>query len=466
MIVIVGLSHKTAPIDLRERLGGGSDLLRAMLARLGASSDLEESAFLSTCNRVEVFARPAGDSQAAFQAAFHAMRSAMAAEAHTTDALLPHLYEKTGRDAVKHLFRVASSLDSMVLGEPQILGQVKDAFDAAQCAGTLRGVLGRSLTHAFAVAKRVRTETRIGEGSVSISSIAVDLAERIFGDLSKLSVLLVGAGEMAEASLRALGKGARAVRVCNRNFERAVALASQYGGSAAPLDALAEELVLADVVLVSTASPTYVVTPELVAKVMKQRRGRTLFFVDISVPRNVDPAIHGVDNVFVYNVDDLEQQVSESQLSRHQELVRADRIVDEELAKWTTWQRTLDVKPTLVALRARTRSVLNAELERTLGKLPHLGSVERLALEQMLESATNKLLHAPTQCLKEEGDEQDQRIRVVRDVFRLDEAAAPAKVAAPALIEAPAKVLAPEPDEPVASATRLTLAKASGGGTT
>ena len=440
MIVLVGLSHKTAPIELRERLGGGSDLLGAMLARLAASPDLEEAAFLSTCNRVEVLARPSGDTQEAFQAALSAMKSAMAAEAQTTEALLPHLYEKTGRDAVKHLFRVASSLDSMVLGEPQILGQVKEAFDAAQGAGTLRGVLGRSLTHAFAVAKRVRTETRIGEGSVSISSIAVDLAERIFGDLSKLSVLLVGAGEMAEAALRALGKGARAVRVCNRNFDRAVKLASQYGGSAAPLDALAEELVLADVVLVSTASPHYVVTRELVAKVMKQRRGRTLFFVDISVPRNVDPSIHGTNNVFVYNVDDLEQQVTESQQSRNQELVRADLIVDEELEKWSTWQRTLDVKPTLIALRTRTRNVLSAELERTLSKLPHLGTVERLALEQMLESATNKLLHTPTQRLKEEGEEQDERIRIVRAVFQLDEL------------------------EAAASAPRLALAKASGNG--
>ena len=212
MIVLVGLSHKTTPIELRERLGGGSDLLGAMLARLAESPELEEAAFLSTCNRVEVLARPSGDTQEAYQAALHAMKAAMAAEAGTTEALLPHLYEKTGRDAVKHLFRVASSLDSMVLGEPQILGQVKEAFDAAQSAGTLRGGLGRSLTHAFFVAKRVRTETRIGEGSVSISSIAVDLAERIFGDLSKLSVLLVGAGEMAEAALRALGKNARSVR--------------------------------------------------------------------------------------------------------------------------------------------------------------------------------------------------------------------------------------------------------------
>ena len=186
------------------------------------------------------------------------------------------------------------------------------------------------------------------------------------------------------------------------------------------------------------------VTPELVSRVMKQRRGRTLFFIDISVPRNVDPAIHGRDNVYVYNVDDLEQQVTQSQHSRNQELVRADGIVDEELEKWSAWQRTLDVKPTLIALRARTRGVLLAELERTLGKLPHLGAVERHALEQMLESATNKLLHTPTQRLKEEGEEQDERIRIVRHVFELDEG--PAKAA------------------DAASAPRLTLARASSSG--
>lgn len=441
MIVLVGLSHKTAPIELRERLGGGSDLLGAMLARLAAAPQLEEAAFLSTCNRVEVLARPNGDSPEAHYGAMLAMKTAMAEVAASSDALLPHLYEKSGRDAVKHLFRVAASLDSMVLGEPQILGQVKEAFDAAQAAGTLRGVLGRSMTHAFSVAKRVRSETRIGEGSVSISSIAVDLAERIFGDLSKLSVLLVGAGEMAEAALRSLRKQTRAVRVCNRNFDRAVKLASQYGGSAAPLDALAEELVLADVVLVSTASDRFVVTPELVARVMKQRRGRTLFFIDISVPRNVDPAIHGVNNVFVYNVDDLEQQVLESQKNRGQELTRADRIVEEELEKWASWQRSLDVKPTLVALRARTRNVLLGELQRTMGKLPHLGTVERMALEQMIESATNKLMHVPTQRLKEEGPEQDERVRVTRELFSLDS----------------------EP-EALASAPRLSLAKISGSG--
>lgn len=425
MIALVGLSHKTAPIELREQLGGGSDLLAGMLQRLSAAPELEEAVFLATCNRVEVLGRPIEDSPEAIAAALSAMRRALAAAAARRErgdesALLPHLYEKSGRDAVLHLFRVASSLDSMVLGEPQILGQVKEAYDAAQSAGTLHGVLGRSITHAFSVAKRVRSETKIGEGSVSISSVAVELASSIFGDLGDLSVLLVGAGEMAEAALRSLSKSARAVRVCNRNFERAAHLATQYGGSAAPLEALTEELVLADVVLVSTASPRYVITSELLTRVMKQRRGRTLFFIDISVPRNVDPALHGENNVFVYNVDDLEQVIAESQKNRGGEVARAHAIVDEEIERWESWRRGLELKPTLVALRERVKRTLYGELDRTLaGRLAHLPEADRAALAQMLESATNKLLHVPTQQLKLEDAGQDERVRVVRELFDL-----------------------------------------------
>jgi glutamyl-tRNA reductase len=302
---------------------------------------------------------------------------------------------------------------------------VKDAHDAAVAAGTLKGMLGRCVSRAFAVAKRVRTETAIGAGSVSISSVAVDLARRIFGDLENHVVLLLGAGEMAEAAARSLGKGARALRICNRSFERAAALASTMHASAAPWDELEQELLQADVVVASTASRTPVVTREMVKRAMKARKGRTLFFVDIAVPRNVEPTVHGIDNVYVYNVDDLEQEVARGMKARHGELEAAEKIVDDEVKQFLAWTRGLEVQPTVVAMRTRARAVLLAELDRSLsGRLKHLPEGDRAALAQMMESAVNKLLHAPTTKLKAraaEGDDAAELAAVMRFLFDLQE---------------------------------------------
>ncbi|MGO9712685.1 MAG: glutamyl-tRNA reductase [Polyangiaceae bacterium] len=401
MIVVIGLSHKTAPVDVRERFATGSDVLPQLLARLSARRELAEVMFLSTCNRVEVLAcaQPNADGRAASSAIREALQEF--AGLASAGELEPYLYERTGADAVRHVFRVSASLDSMVLGEPQILGQVKAAYDAASAAGTLKHYLGRCVHRAFTVAKRVRTETALGAGTVSISSVAVDLARKIFGDLSNHAVLLVGAGEMAEAAAKALGKGARSMRVCNRSFDRAAALAGQFGGSAAPLDALEEELTIADVVVTSTASATFVVTRDMVKRAMKARKGRTLFFIDIAVPRNVEPTVHQIDNVYVYNVDDLELQVAEGMKARTAEVVAAEKIVETELAEFEIWSRGLDVQPAVVALRAKTRAVLFAEMERSLAsRLKHLNEADKAALTQMMESAVNKLLHAPTTRLK------------------------------------------------------------------
>ena len=408
MIVVVGLSHRTAPVDVREKLAMSADLLPQVLARLASRPELGEVMFLSTCNRVEVMAtakpsRNGGNSADPKEGAVRAIREALREHAGLSNAddLVPYLYEVHGTDAVRHIFRVAASLDSMVLGEPQILGQVKDAYDAALAAGTLKSYLGRCVHRAFTVAKRVRTETALGAGTVSISSVAVDLAKKIFGDLSNHNVLLVGAGEMAEQAAKSLGKGARSIRVCNRSFERAAQLAAQFNGSAAPLDALGDELTLADVVVTSTGSPTYVVTKDMVKRAMKTRKGRTLFFIDIAVPRNVEPSVHKLENVYVYNVDDLEHQVAEGLKARQAEVTSAETIVHHELAQFDEWSRGLNVQPTVVALRAKTRAVLLGELERSLGgRLKHLADGDRAALNQMMESAVNKLLHAPTTRLK------------------------------------------------------------------
>jgi glutamyl-tRNA reductase len=428
-VIVIGLSHKTAPVDVRERFAMGSEILPEVLARLTARQELEEVMFLSTCNRVEVIALAKGDrpSQEAAAVASHAIREALREHigASSIEELRDYLYERTFEDAVRHIFRVAASLDSMVLGEPQILGQVKDAYDAAVATGALRSYLSRCLGRAFTVAKRVRTETQLGAGTVSISSVAVDLAKRIFGDLGMSTVLLVGAGEMAEAAAKALGKSAKAMRVCNRSLERAAHLASNFNGTASTLEQLEVELTLSDVVVASTSSKSYVVTKDLVKRVMKARRGRTLFFVDIAVPRNIDPEVHKLDNVYVFNVDDLEQEVAENMKARQKEVALAEGIVDEELALWAKWARGLNVNPTVVALRAKTKAVLVAELERSLGtRLKHLGEADRAALTQMIESATNKLLHAPTTRLKEAAGASDgsDLVRALAHLFDLPEA--------------------------------------------
>jgi glutamyl-tRNA reductase len=414
VIVVVGLSHRTAPVEVRERFATGTDVLPQVLARLSGRDELKEVMFLSTCNRVEVVALANGSPAHTTQA----IREVLAAHGgESADSLAPSLYEKMGDEAIRHVFRVAASLDSMVLGEPQILGQVKDAYDAATAAGTLGSFLGRCVHRAFTVAKRVRSETAIGAGTVSISSVAVDLARNIFGDLTKHTVLLIGAGEMAEQAAKSLGKGAHAIHVVNRSFDRGAALAREFGGAVAPWESLEDEIIASDVVVASTGSPTYVVTRDMVKRVMKARRGRTLFFIDIAVPRNVEPSVHQIDNVYVF-------KVAEGLKARHAELASAEAIVAHELAEFETWARGLNVQPTVVALRAKTRAVLLAELERSLGgRLKHLGEGDRAALVQMMESATNKLLHAPTTRLKAAASSDDgaDYAEALRHLFDLPE---------------------------------------------
>jgi glutamyl-tRNA reductase len=425
MIVVVGLSYRTAPVQVRERLAAGPDTLPTVLARLASRRELGEAMFLSTCNRVEVIALVGGSSNP--DAARHAIRDELARQggAASGEELAPYLYEKRDEDAVRHVFRVAASLESMVLGEPQILGQVKEAYEAAIAAGTLKSTLARCMSRALAAAKRVRTETEIGAGTVSISSVAVDLATRIFGDLSDRTVLLLGAGEMAEAAARSLVKGARALRICNRSFDRAAALAGEMHAAAVPWDALGEELAVADVVVASTASTSYVVTRKMVQRAMKQRKGRTLLLVDIAVPRNVEPTAHGIDNAYVFNVDDLEQEVARGRQARHLHVDAANAIVEEGVAEFLAWRRGLEVQPTLVAMRAKVRAVLLAELESSLrGRLKLLGEADRAALTQMVESGVGKLLHAPTARLKAraaEGEDGQELAAAARYLFDLHE---------------------------------------------
>ena len=394
MIVVVGLSHRTAPIAVREQLvldsAGLPDFLRGLVQR----PEVGEALLVSTCNRVELVAagRAGFDSDLAQVA--KACVDALAVQA---PGIASHLYSHVGGAAVRHLFRVAASLDSMVLGEPQILGQVKDAYEVARKAGTVGSVLHRTLPRAIRAAKRVRTETAIGNGQVSVPSVAVDLTRSIFGDLSGHKALLVGSGEMAEAVARLLKVGGASMVVVGRTLARAEELAAAVGGTARPWEALQQSLVEADVVVTSTSAPHHVIDFDMVSAARKSRRGRNQFFIDLAVPRDVDPRIDKLDGEFLYNIDDLSKVVSESLSTRSREAASAEAIVGREAEGYDRWADAEQATPTIVALRARIGASLEEELARSFrGKLKHLSDSDRAALGKMMESAVNRVLHQPT----------------------------------------------------------------------
>jgi glutamyl-tRNA reductase len=416
-LLLVGLSHHTAPLAVREKLAFSNDEVVAALRAMMEKARLHEAMLVSTCNRVELYATTDAPDDAV-----RALRDHLGGIAGEAD-LGPHLYEHTGTAAARHAFRVAASLDSLVVGEPQILGQVKDAFSAASDAGLVGPLLGRCMNRAFAVAKRVRTETGIAAGAVSVSTIACDLAKSIFGDLTGRRVVLVGAGEMGEGAAKALAQQGTLLTVVNRNQERARAVASAVGGEPREFDALAHELTTADVVITSTASPRYVITRELMQGVVKARRHRPLFLIDIAVPRDVDPRIENMDNVFLFDVDDLEQVAQQNIAARRREAEQAERIVESEVAAFADWQRGLELTPTLVALRERVRTVVKDELARTVPRLKSLSESEQKTLDAMGEAIVNKLLHRPLSQLKQARDSADgpDLIASVRKLFELDE---------------------------------------------
>lgn len=418
MIVVVGLSHKTAPIAVRERLAVGRDELPRLLDELVTSDVVKEAVVLSTCNRVEIFAAPTiGRSLDATRAFVMSKLVAMGG-----DIARQHLQAKEGTDAIRHLFRVASSLDSLVVGEPQILGQLKDAIVTAQQAKTLGQTLGKAMLRAIRVGKRVRHETSIGAGQVSVSSVSVDLAQEIFGDLKGRKAALVGAGEMAEAAARLLAKAGAKIVVLNRSPARANVLAQDVGGEPRPMSDLEKTLVEVDIAIASTSSPTHVISTDLVKRVRKARRGRSLFLIDIAVPRDVDPAVNELDGVYLYDVDDLSRIVAESLEGRAVEAIRAEAIVAEETTAFEQWTLEREFTPTIAKMFTRTRNVLATELEKSLsGRLKHLGPAEKEALFAMIGAATNKLLHAPVTRLRElAGDARaDIYVEAVQDLFEL-----------------------------------------------
>jgi len=425
VISVVGLSHKSAPIEVREQFALPADRVPELLTTLVARPEVGEALLVSTCNRVELVA--AARSGAPLDAVARASREALSALAPA--APNGALYALTGGGAVKHLFSVASSLDSLVLGEPQILGQVKDAYEVARRAGTVGAVLHRTLSRALHTAKLVRSHTAIGSGQVSVPSVAAELARRIFGDLSGHSVLLVGSGEMAETVARLLQSSGARLLVVGRTAEKVAALARTVGGEGRAWADLVATLGEVDIVITSTSAPGHVIELEHVKQAQKKRRGRSQFYIDLAVPRDVNPKAHGRDGVFLYNIDDLSQVVAETLQTRSREALQAQEIIDAEVKNFDRWADAEQATPIIVALRERIRAALGAELARSLkGRLRHLGASEREALETMLDASVNRLLHGPTTRLREAAMLEDldtpslpELTSAIEHVFALDE---------------------------------------------
>ena len=387
----IGLNHKSAPVELREQLAVDDADHSRILTGLREQAGLAEVMLVSTCNRVEVYA--VGGHSFVPERVLPALAELQRAAG---DAVLEHAFVRAASDATRHIFRVTASLESLVVGEPQILGQVKDAFDRARDSGAVGPVLDRCLSLAFKSAKRVRTETEIARGAANISSVAVELARSIFGELRGCMALVVGAGEMAEAAaVHLCSDGVAEIAVVNRSAPRGVALADKVGSHYEPWDRLAAQLVRADIVIASTGAPHPVIDRALLKPVIRQRRGRPLFLVDIAVPRDVDPDVTSLSNVYLYNVDDLQQIVHQNLRTRRGEAERATVMVDEEVGGFVQWMRTRAIGPLLGELQSFGRTVVDSELERALRKLGPLSPEHQEIVEHFGRAIMQKLLHRP-----------------------------------------------------------------------
>jgi glutamyl-tRNA reductase len=400
-LVAVGVSHRSAPVELREAVDFSRAGLDTALTALAARRVAREAVVVSTCNRAEIYAaadgEAAADTCARFIAEYHAL---------PWETIAPHIFVLRGADAARHLFRVAAGLDSLVVGEPQILGQVKDAFAAAAGVRHTGALTTRLFNSAFTVGKRVRSETGLGEGAVSVSYAALALARKIFRDLKGLNVLILGAGEMAELTgvhLRA--QQVSQIAIASRTLGTAEALAAQLGGRAVPWSALSPALTAADIVVTATGATEPVLTKARIEDAMRPRRGRPLFIIDIALPRDVEADAGSLDQVFLYNIDDLQTIVQENMVRRASELERAESIVSEELARFAAWMQSREIVPTVVALRQRFESIRQAELQRLEPKMTGLPPEARARVDEITHLIIEKLLLAPTEQLKAITDE-------------------------------------------------------------
>ena len=400
-IVNIGMSHQTAPIELRECLAKDPTHTDRALAMMRELSSVKEGLFLSTCNRVEALFT----TEQAEEAKPSIINLLCMLGQMTPERLGSTLFTYEDQDAVRHIFRVASSLDSMVIGEPQILGQIKEAYADATKEKTTGVILNRLLHRAFHTAKRVRTETGISDAAVSVSYAAVELAKKIFYDFKDKKVLLIGAGEMAELAARhLLSQGVRTIAVANRTFQKAVEVAQVFDGNPVSFEEIGSQLLEVDIIISSTAAPGYVITQDQVKGSMKRRRNRPLFLIDIAVPRDVEPEVNDLENVYVYDIDDLKGIVQVNMGQRQEEAVKAERIVEEEVIKFGQWLKTLEVVPTIVSLKEKAETIRQAEVKKSLPSLGDLNPSQIKSLETLTLSITEKILNDPILFLKQKAD--------------------------------------------------------------
>lgn len=417
-ILDIGMNHETAPIEIRECLAKEPGNVRKALAAIRELPFVTEGLFLSTCNRVEALL-VTENPQEARKSVVSLLSSLGSIEAVR---FIPNLFAFEDNEAVKHVFRVSCSLDSMVLGEPQILGQVKEAYSEAAKEKTSGVILNRLMHRAFHVAKRVRTETGISDAAVSVSYAAVELAKKIFHELQGKKVLLVGAGEMAELAARNLIRQGSAVFVANRTFARAVNLAEMFGGKPVALEELETLLLETDIIITSTAAPGFLITCDQVRGVRRKRRNRPLFFIDIAVPRNVEPKVNDIENVYVYDIDDLKGVVEINKAQRRQQALKAERIVEEEVIRFEKWLKTLQVVPTIISLKEKAETIRRTEIRKSLGNLGELTPSQMRGLETLTRSIAEKILHDPILCLKRKAGRatRDTYLDMTRRLFNLD----------------------------------------------
>jgi glutamyl-tRNA reductase len=417
-LVLIGLNHRTAEVDRRERAALPSADLPGALTELTARPGIQEALILSTCNRVEIVSRVDGADPA-----FEVLASFLAeASGLPRNELSESLYRYAGNEAVQHVFRVTSSLDSMILGEPQILGQVKSAYSLAVEAGSSGTILNNLFQTAFRVAKRVRTETSIGEYSVSVSSAAVELARKVLGNLGRKTILIVGAGEMGESTARHLADdGAGSIYVTNRSAEAAAGLASRFGGIAVPFDQLRYWLAHVDIVIVSTAAPNIIIERSMVTSALHNRRNRPIVFIDMSVPRNVDPAVSDIDNAFCYDIDDLGAVVEANLGERRGAAALAEKLVHQEAEAFWARMKSMDVAPMVVEVRRRIEEVCHSELDRYLKRNGPRDPKEMKELEILVSRIAGKMSHPlVTQIKSAHEDPTNERalLTVVSRLFR------------------------------------------------
>ena len=419
-LILVGVNHKTTPVEIREKLAFTKGKIEESVERLFNFPDIIEHTILSTCNRVEIYARANCQDSAIksikqFICDYHEVSPV---------ELEDHFYSYRNEEAVEHLFRVSSSLDSMILGETQILGQVKDAYSLAKDLRSTGLVLNQLFEKAFSIAKKVREETGIAERSVSISSAAVELAQKIFDDLENRTVMLVGTGEMAElAAKHLISYGVKTVYVTSRTYDRAANLARTLNGSALDFEAFKNELHRADIVITSTSASNFIIKKEMVEKAIHERKNKPIFFIDIAVPRDIEPDVNDLENVYLYDIDDLHVVVSANMKEREKEADNAMHFISQEVTKFNNWVGTLDAVPTIIEIRKKAENIRMQEIEKTLKKISHLSEDDKKLLRQMSSSMVNKILHKPTIKLKQKTQSEDGHVylKAIRHLFHLDD---------------------------------------------